>query len=57
MDEYIKIIDLQYLALQFALPCIIRDKEITIIGQNNDLIFKCEEKKKCQLKKIIYCHQ
>lgn len=54
MDEQlINIKELEALADQFALPCIIREEEVTIIGNVQLLIFKRQEKNTCQLKQVI----
>lgn len=55
MDQntIINIKELEKLASDFALPCIVRSEEVTIIGHLYLLVFQRQEKGTCQLKQII----
>lgn len=51
MNTFVTLQDLIKLSEEFGLPCIVRNKEITIIGEKTVLVFKYkqEEKNQCQL--------
>lgn len=56
MIEHLTISDLARLALEFGLPCIVREreKEVTLIGETQLIIFKIDGREDtCQMQQII----
>lgn len=52
-EGIINITELMRLAELFALPCIVRETEVTIMGSSYLLVFKRQEKDTCQLLQVI----